>query len=444
MAMKKIFMMAAAVTLLLLTGCKNTEIADSEELLKSVPSSASMVTVVNMNAVLEKAGCKVDDGKVTPSDDIRKAIEACSDKKEEGRMMNLFFNNESGIDPSVTIFFTDGYATYNSGRLLSTDKFINAVEKEYGEKFEENEGIKTCRNVAIKDNRYWVVINGKSSVDSSDIRRYLSLSESQSFLSTEFATPLRTIKQDAEGWVDISGLMNVANISFEKRAQVKVLVESCFKDAGFLTYGVNFDKGSADLTMKVLDSKGKSAKYLLPGEAIDLTLVEGLAGKAESVTAVGVPKKLMKQISEQLSSQPLLKIYAEALSSIDGTVAVAMSDKSLSAVVQTNGENNSDIMQLLGSFGNVSKEGNDIFIKKGDVTGTIEVKELTAAFKGAYMGFAMTGAGAKCDGINSVSLVLTPGDGSVVLKAKATSNDTDTNTLQTLVREGCKQCNAKQ
>lgn len=441
--MKKIIMMAAAVTLLLLTGCKNTESADSEELLKSIPSSASMVTVGNLKAMLEKAGCKVDDGKVTPSADIKKAIEACGDKNSEGRLMNLFFNNESGIDPSVTVLFTDGYATYNTGRLLSTDKFLNAVEKEYGEKFEENDGIKTCANVAVKDNRYWVVINGKSAIDSSDIRRYLSLSESQSFLSTDFATPLRTIKKDAEGWADISGLMNVANLAFETRAQVKVLVESCFKDAGFITFGLNFDKGAADLTVKVLDSKGKSAKYLLPGEAIDLTLVEGLAAKAESVAAIGVPKKLMKQISEQLSSQPLLKIYAEALSGIDGTVAAAMSGKSLSAVVQTNGENNSDIMQLLGSFGEVSKEGNDIFIKKGDVTGAADVKDLVAPFKGAYMGVASVGSTMNCERIKNVSLVMAPGDGSIVLKAKVTSSESDINILQTLVGEGCKKCNAR-
>ncbi len=437
--MKKYLLMSIAALLLLLPGCKGNDSASSEELLKSVPSSASMVTVANLQNLLEKSGCKVSDGSVTPSPGIVNALQTCNVNDKKWYFLKMLMNNESGIDPSVTIFFTDGYTTYNSGLLKSTDSFIKAVEKEMGEKFTEQDGVQVCGTVAVKDNRYWLVLSGRSEIDASEVRKYVSLSETQSFLSSDYSKPLLEIKSDVEGWGDLGGLMNVADLSFSQNAQAKMLIEMCFKDAGFVTYTMNFEKDEAEASVRVLDSKGKGAKFLLPAQALDMAAIETLGDKCASVVAVSIPQKLIKKIKEQLDSQPLFKIYLEALSPIDGTVAVIAGEdnKDYNLVAQTDGENTSDLMKMLGSLGTTSKEGKMIYVKKGIVTGKAPLPELAAPLKGAYAGVSTTATSSHMKGVKSVSMTLVPSDGSVGLKLKAFGDDPKVNLLETIVKESC-------
>ena len=85
--MKMIRIIAALAALVILSGtagCRKHDKADADELLKTIPSSASFVAVANISEILEEAGCKVDDGKVSDTEQLRAAIPKCRKTRNAG------------------------------------------------------------------------------------------------------------------------------------------------------------------------------------------------------------------------------------------------------------------------------------------------------------------------------------------------------------------------
>ena len=428
--MKKILVAILLGTLLMLTGCRGNAGADAEELLKSVPATASFVAVADLDALLQKSGCKVKDGEISASKELLQAVNASSDL-EFRHLMSLFLDNKSGVDPSVTLFFTDGYNTYNTGLLRDTKLFCQAVETEAKGQFTETDGIKVLKNIAVKDNRYWALLRGRAEADPTEIKRYLSLSETQSFVSSRFAESLKAIKTDVEGWGDLKGLMNLADLPFQRQAAIKIALSTCFKDAGYTTFTLDFRKGEMDARLNLLNDKGENAKFNFELGQVDPATLAGLGGKCGILFGIAVPQKLIKQLKEQLSSKPsMLGIYLMALSELDGTVGVAASENKddLHAVLTTTGQNSSDLMSLLESYGKVSKQGNRIFIEKGSVTGALDVAAASNDFKGAAAGI-VTGPMPQTAGVAKTSILLKPEGKGVVLNVKATGADSSRNIL---------------
>lgn len=440
--MKKLCFVLGLMLAILMTGCRGNGSADTEELLKNVPSTASFVTVVNLQSLVEKSGCKIKDGEIEVSAEMTAAISKISNS-DFRRLCNLFFKNESGIEPSVSIVFADGYNLYNMGLVTNTDRFRSTVEKETGSKFSEQDGISVCGPFALKDNRYWALLKGGSEIQVSEIRRYLSLSENQSFLSSDFSASLRQIRQDVEGWMDLNGVMNVYDVSFQNRAMIKLGMESCFKDAGFASFTFDFKKGEAEMNASILNADGKPAKFLFAMDKVDLATIELLGGNADAVAAMSIPAKLIKQIQDQVSDKPsIIGIYLSALSSIDGTVALALDHKNeaFSAVLTTTGDNTSALMDMLGSMGTVTKEGNRIFVNKGTVSGKTPVKELAEYLKGTGAGVvadaAMAGAGSMIPetAMQTSIMSLQPDGDGIGLRITTRSNNDKENILLTIVK----------
>lgn len=431
--MKKINFLLALVLAVIITGCSSDRSADVSELLKSVPSSTSMVAVVNLQSMLEKAGCKVKDGKIEVSESLKANL--ISANNEQARAVTeTFLNNESGVDPSVMVFFADGSAVYVTGLLDDTGKFTDAVQKKTGMPFTETNGVKTSGEYAVNDNRFWAVVSGRSSIDPAVIKGYLQLSESQSFLSSDFSKPLSKISRDIEGWVDLNGVMNAADVPFQSRAVIKLTMSSIFDDAGFASFGVEFNKGEMTADIRILNSKGKEAKFLYPMDKVNLAEVESLGKNADVVMALCVPQKMIRQIRESLDKKPsVIGVYLEALSPVDGTCAMARgNDGGFKAVLNTTGENTSDLMSLLSTMGTTSKEGKRVIVEKGALSGTGSISRLAEQLKNTCAGVVTSSVPGMPSQIESLAFLLVPDGQGMMLRIRMVTADKDENILSVI------------
>ena len=213
--MKRINLALALVgVLLMMAACSKDKSADVADLLKTVPSDASLVMVMDLESILEEMDCSVSGGVIKPGKDVIRAFEPLTDKSQ---LKNLEKFNDAGIDWTVAAIFVEGYNSYLTGFLNDSGKFKDFVEERFGEKWATGE-INTCGNVAMEGERFWVCLNSRNTIVANDIRHFNTLSEKQSILSNKNVTKLQDLKTEMAGWGDISGVLNFAGLDFSSRA----------------------------------------------------------------------------------------------------------------------------------------------------------------------------------------------------------------------------------
>lgn len=437
---KSLFALAALVALLL-PSCSGNESADAGELLSTIPSDASVVSVVNVKGILEKSGCKVSDGKVELSPEMKALAEKRSNADQLKEMTSLC-DGASGVDPSVMALFVEGYDYYVTGFLADPAKFKAYIEKEKGAAFATENGIDICGNVAVSNSQFWVN-SQKGSVDADEIKRFTSLDSSQSFLDNGFASNMKEFSSDIVGWGNIMGFLNTANLGFQQRATAQVAIQTIFDDPSAVTFSVDFKKGMAEISAGVLNSKGKAAKFQLPTDKIDVSAVESIGGKAEVLAAVAIPAKLISQLTKEANSKSpsMLGEYLKVLQPLDGTTALAIGSgngRGIRGLVTTNGKDLSTLSSMLGELGfNVNKEGNVLRLSEGEVQGKLEVAQVGKDLKGA-MGGAVISSGVMDEltksGIDRAVITLVPEDGSLRLRISGISANDKENILQSIIK----------
>lgn len=437
---KSLFAIAAVVAMLL-PSCSGNETADAGDLLATVPSDASVVSVINVKAILEKSGCKVSDGKIELSQELKTLAEKQGNHRELKEMTSLC-DGASGVDPTVMAVFKEGYDNYVTGYLADPEKFKKYVEEKEGGTFTTEKGIDICGNVAVSNSRFWVNVE-QGSISPEEIKRFTALSASQSFLENGYASKMTEFSSDIEGWGDINGLLNTADLGFQNRATAQIAVQTIFDDPSALTFTVDFKKGSADISVGFLNSKGKAAKFQFPTEKIDVNAVASIGGKSELLAAVAIPAKLISQLTKQTSSErpSMLGEYLKLVQSLDGTTAVAVGSgngRGLRGIVTTNGKDLSPLTNLIGGFGiNVNIEGNVLRLSEGEMAGNLDVTTASNELKGA-MGGVVVSSGVASElaksGIDRVVMTLVPEDGSLRLRISGMGADDKENILKTIIK----------
>ncbi len=438
--MKMIRIIAALAALVILAGmagCRKHDKADADELLKTIPSSASFVAVANISEILEEAGCKVDDGKVSDTEQLRAAISRMK-KDKERRLLTLFLDGESGVEPSVSAFFAETSGTYNAGILADPGKFKSLVEKETGKSFADDNGCEVAGNIAVKGNRYWMHLNS-SSIDAATVNGFAGLGEKQSFLSNPYGKNLREVEDAVEGWGNIQALMALGDLDFQSRALAQVGLQTIFKDAENIRFNISFDKSEMKAEAGILDSKGRHAKLLYPVSKVDVATVKEIGGNAEVLIAMAIPNKF-KATSGQNAS--MLGIYAKLFSCVDGTAAFAATntpDPSLKGVITTTGENTTELSDMLSRTGlSVVKDGKQLKVTKGAVTGSLDVAASAERFKDAAAGIiidgSLTGKNPAERDVKDISIALAPYDGSLRLVVKAHARSDNDRIILSLIK----------
>ena len=424
----------------LLTGCSKSESADASDLLGAVPSDASMVAVTNLNAMLEKAGCKIDGSKVKPSEALTGAVNRIDDKTLNA-LANDFINGTSGIEPSVAVLFSEGYQIYFSAIAADPDAFKASVEKATGSKFSTSDGVDICGNTALKGNQFWVNL-GRHDFDPQNAKHFSSLSKDQSFLSNKASERLVKIEKDIEGWGSIGGVLNTSSLDFQQKAMAQVFMQTLFEDPSNFSFAVNFEKGQLVASAQLLNSKGEPAKYNFPTTAVDVKTIESVGGSAYALLAISIPQKLVKQLQKDADSKKpsMLGMILPSLESVDGTLALAYdgTGNNMRGVITTTGQNTGALIQLLESTGLACKiDGKLVTFSKGNLQGNQKVADMAGYLKDAVAGVTTASPEEAPDALKnsfeSGAFTLVPEKGGITMRMLMLSPDKDRNFIITLL-----------
>ncbi|MCM1368767.1 MAG: hypothetical protein NC204_00145 [Candidatus Amulumruptor caecigallinarius] len=442
--MKSNHLLVALVLLftgLALTGCSSDKSANASDLLKTVPSDASLVAVANIEALLNDAGCTVDGYEVKPSDSATAFVNSVKNENMRS-LLSDFITGKSGVDPSVTVLFKEGYYFYCTGLVANTDDFKAAAAKRLGGEFKESGGVETLGPVAICNNQFWISEN--NSIDPLEIKHFTTLADDQSFISNGYADKLKEIKSDIEGWGNLSGMLNTGSLSFQQRATVQVALQTLFDDANAFTFTLNFNKGEMNFVADILNAKGKPAKFLFPTEKINPGTVASLGGTAGMVCAMAISSDFVKKLQKETSGNApsMLGVYAQLLSPVNGTVAFATdgNTENINGVITTDGSNAGALVSALKSMDiNAKTEGKLLRINKGDVKGGLQPANDASLCKDAmFVVIADPNAGIGGLGIPGFRcgvLSIVPSDDSVKVKFNAISSDKEKNALLTILNQ---------
>ena len=447
--MRRMVMLALAGLLISLSACRSDKSADAGDLLSVVPSSATLVGVIDIRNIAEKTGCSIDGMEITPGDEMRRAMDSISDPKTK-EAVKMIFAGESGIEPGNLVFFADSYDRYLLAMVADTGKFREYVERQSGEKFVKQGDVETCGNIALCGGRAWMNVFANNVINAQAVGNYSKLSEANSFMSRDNADKLADTTDDITLWSDINTLASMRDMSVSEKATMHMALASIFDDASFITFSINFEKGKVTASGSVLNAKGKPAKYLLPAGKIDLSTVKSLGGKADMLFAMDIDKDLVKKIEGMAASfgGGLPTEYLQIIQSLDGTFSFAIADydnsrNGIKAVVTTNGKPAPYLLDVAGVIGSVKNDGKYVRIA-GDNSaagGNMDIEAMAELIKGSTLGFVVSNkvvssSPMKVDDseLQWIAIMLKPSGKSMDLNIGIAGNNADENFLITFIK----------
>lgn len=404
-------MMVLAALLLMMNSCSKDK-ADLSELLKTVPSSSAAVVGINLTAILEKAGCKVDGPEITPGKELQAILNKSNINGQDG--FDVILNGESGIDPSGAVVFTAANRTYLTFSLADTDKFNKFVSKKTGQNFTDaSAGVKVNGSIAVKGAQAWIELLN-TTIDPVSVAAFSAQKESQSFLTNTFSEKIALMESDVIGWGEINSILKMNHIGFSEMSMFNLVSAMLFEDAASLSFSLNFDKGKTNFRLSVLDNKNKPAKFLLPMDKIDASVIKELGGTCNGAMAFTITPKLVdkiKKLGSAFGGTPFANME-DFLKNVDGTCAIvggsdtsALSDN-FKGIVSTSGPVSQDFKNWLAQQGSIQEESNCIKVTKGNVSGVFNVDECADLLKGAMFGIVMDTKETKSTGLQNCASML--------------------------------------
>ena len=443
--------MAACLALAVILNSCTKEKRDVTELLSTVPSSAGAVVGVNVGSILEKAGYIVNGSEIKPGKGVRSDFSTFA--KNEDSMLEIFFNADSGTDPTGAIFFHDANRTYLTFGLSDTSKFKKFIEQKNGASFNTVNGVEVCGNTAMKGAQAWILISNRE-IDPDAIIGYASLSESQSFLQQPFGEEIKEMEHDMAGWTKLKVLTRLF-LDMQETTMFNLLASTFFEDPDEAVFEFDFLKGKFEAELKVLNSKGKPAKYLLPADKIDAATVKSIAKNADIVMAATISPKLLEKLDNLAQGVwgHLFDNFKEIIKDVDGTVAIGLSnpddfDNNLSGVITTTGSPSLLLKSLVSNVAPMRMDGKLLRFSKGTMNGEIEVAKAADMLKGCSVGIVTDIPAYPLSEISAIPLLkdaiddfdlyclkLDPEDNSVELKITIESKNKGENILKSVFSE---------
>ena len=441
-AASRLALMALILTVVL-AGCKKDSKADLDDLLKTVPAEAGMVAAYNLSDIAEKAGCKVDGDKIDLPAELTQAVASIKDPETKRRVQALL-GGEAGMALTDQVVFASGYHVYITGLLSDPAKFeafLSADGKPVSMK--EKDGVRFSRDAAVIGNQFWLLTEGE--IDPLDVKSMSELAENKSFLSTGFAQRLTDGDYTLRGMIATSSPL-LGGGSFSKQASQMMVLQTLFSDAAYIDFSVEFRKDKAELVASVLNSKFKAAGYNFPVAKVKSDIVKSVAGSGSFGFAVGADGKFVEKVKAMLSQLGAMgQLYANTISSIDGTVAfigdrdpAGEADMKLSGVIKTTGVNLNALTSTLDMFSlNWRKEADRLIVSSASApSGTLTGEALAKEADGCILCVALSGKSLPAGyPFREVVVRLKPSDGGVALKATASVADTDTPVLLQIIKD---------
>lgn len=444
----------ALLVVTLCFGACTREKTDASDLISTVPSSAGGVVGINVTSILEKAGYKVENGVITPPKKVNLDLSSLSERDRS--LMELFFSGETGIDPAGAILFYDSNRTYVTFGLSDTGKFRDFVEKRNGKSFSESNGVAICGDVAMKGAQAWVTFSDRP-IDYDVIIGYSSLVPSQSFLNNPYGEQFRAMDHDFIGWSKMK-IITKNFLDFQQTTMFNLFSSSLFEDADEVIFDADFLKGKFECELKVLNGKGKPAKYLLPADKVNVATIKTIGENADVVFAATVSPKLFNKLEKLGStiSGDSYKNFTEMVKNIDGTIAVGCSnlegafDENLSGVITTDGKPSLVLKGAVSTIAPMRMDGDLIRFSRGKMDGALKVDRCADMLKGASLGIVsdfpaypiselsnlpVIGNSFATDIFELYCLRIVPDDGSIELEMIIEAKDKSENIIKTVLSQ---------
>ena len=446
--MRKLTLLPVILVALLLgfNSCKKDTV-DVTELLTTVPSSAGGVVVLNLEGILEDAGCKIKNHAITPSKELMELINSKATSTDKQDFMFLL-EGGSGIEPKGAVIFYDANRTYVTCALYDVDKFIKFVEEKNGGSFtDEGSGVKVNGQVAVKGSQAWVSLNNRRNIDPGAIANYASLSPSQSFLVTPNGEKLLTEEDDIRGWAMINTFVNEI-LNRSERSMFTLGLGFLFEDAESVRFKMDFKNGEMEAEALVLNDKGKPAKYLLPSDKVDVNTLKTLGENCDAMMALTVNPKLIKKFDQVLSAfgGSLFGNLNDMFKNVDGTVGFASgvnSNDAVNGVITTKGDVSKDLKDLItNQIAPVSQDGKYLRFSKGNVDGHLKISEAADELKGCCLGIITDASGlnnvgyseAAPTGMQTIVFKFNPESGGIEMELEIKTSNPKENALLTLIK----------
>lgn len=406
------------------SSCSNGVKGEMMEIFHTVPADAGLVVSGNLEKIADQAGADVKDGKIVSLGDsglFASIAKASGINKEETREIEKVL---SMVKAGGMVMFSHQGEFYFTCFVDDKEALKAAIDKEMEGAWDKNGEVEFKKEVAFAGDRLWLCDHINPAV----IADFMKLSETQSFLSCEYAEKMAESDEAMEIWGSIDNLL--ASMPFGQQTQVKMGLSMLFDSPKFLTGDINFNKKGVELEMMPMTNDYKASKCVFDLSKIDTKKVASLEGNANMIFAIAISTQMVDQIKKFGASMggALPAQMFDMLSPLDGTTALAsqagasqFSGDGFRAVVTTNGKQNAALGQMLATLGNVDIQGNDFRISKGAYgDGALNVAATAGKMEGSWLAIAQA---VKEDGFNgTVLMMLKPADGGLKIVISAEQN----------------------
>lgn len=369
------------LAVLLACGCSGSD-SGSAGLLRTVPSSAAGVGVIDLKSMQKK------------DRDYFKTLSKASAAGEAGKAVVLCLDPDGGVDASSGVIFIDGYSTIFTALADDPDIFRKTASSLYGVSFADKDGFSVAGGkIAMKGTQFWISLSG-GSLNLDNIKGYLALSESKSYLSAPGGEMLAAGGHDILFNADPDNLLNLyADGDFRRQATTRLLLSTLFDNLSRVSVSADFGKDRVNAVVSLLDAKGRPARYNLDAGKLDTEVAAGIGGTADMLMAVNISSKLTGQIVKAASSLGggLPEAYASALGVIDGTCAIATGsggESQMAGVLSVSGDSTGPLTRFFAGGVRMRRDGDQLYFNSGEpVEGKIDVAGAADLLKGATAGF---------------------------------------------------------
>lgn len=425
-SLSRLLMFAAAV--ILLASCSKSNEDKSLDLLSTVPADADCVALVNMNTLISQTGGKVKDGSVVQADRLLELVKRDL-RGDQAKIMEWLLSPESGVDCTSAVVFYYKSRPYASAFISDEKKLRAGIDKAEPGEWKTNDKVAYKDGMAILDGRLWIV-PGDDEV--SMVPTFANLSEVESFRSNKYAAELSAATDAMAAWASVEGVLRMADLRFSEQTTARLALNMAFSTPRYLTSALNVNKDGVSMEVGILNDEMQPAKCELALGKIDSQLVASLGGNADSVLAIAVSPKLVKQILAFASSLggSMPKEYAVALEALDGTTAVAMNSSifegsitglRMKGAVQTSGKNNAALLKTLEDLfpQKMTVDGNTFrFADEGYGNGIAPLADVAKEFDGAWIGMQTAQTLPDGRGKGALYVTLRPAGQSLTLNLK--------------------------
>ena len=409
-----------ALLAFMISACSSDKTGDVKELLKTIPSDASVVAVMDIEQTLKEFGCKVKDGAVTPGEAFAAKIR---EQKNEDIKFMADLVMDGGVEPSCCAIFAEGYNIYITGFISDTDRFKNKVGERSGEAFVTEDNVATSGNIACTSSRFWICLSSRNSIQAKDIKFFQNLSEKQSYLSGEASKYLIESDNCMRGWGDIKGCLNALGLDFTTKAAYQMALEALFADAVEFKWDLDIEKDELEMDLTLLNSKGGIAAFLYPTSKINIKEMKESNLGGAAIAALAISPKFTSRMQKDTKGKGMsvVGMLSNMISEVDGTVLIASGKNSkLSGVIPVKGNNTGELTSLLTQYDmKVTREKGSLYFNNGETDGSLKAAEAADMFKDCMGGVVITPENWIPDSEGYIALLLKPEKGGMELIIKA-------------------------